>query len=164
LNINISTEQPPPYKLPLSFLPHELLFDYELTTLKRIHHREYINEISFISDVIPTKLTKVHEGRLVSTARALRKLAMANFATKIVRLNAVTEHVGRNTHVATLASWRDPGFEADFTQNLTRGKGESRARTAIKLLTFLCDGSPVGRPVFQEILIIEAPERVDRSQ
>jgi hypothetical protein len=39
---------------------------------------------------------------------------MANFATKMARLNAVMENVNSNIHVATLALWQDRGYKADF--------------------------------------------------
>ena len=88
---------------------------------------------------------------------------MANFATKMARLNAVMECVKSNTHVATLTSWRDQGFEADFIQDLTRGAGEKKVLTARELLEYLCDGSPVARLTFQEILTVKCIEEIDKS-
>jgi hypothetical protein len=79
----------------------------------------------------PKKPRKVDDRvSFISAAGPLRKLAMANFATKMARLNAVMGHADGNTHVATLHSWRDRGFEADFIQDLTRDAGKPKARTA----------------------------------
>jgi hypothetical protein len=89
---------------------------------------------------------------------------MANFATKMARLNAIMAHVDGNTHVGTLATWRDRGFEADFISDLTRGQGERKAKTAEELLEYLCDGSPVARLVFQELLTIKAIEPLDKAR
>jgi hypothetical protein len=89
---------------------------------------------------------------------------MANFATKMARLNAVMENVKSNTHVATLALWRDRGYEADFIQDITRGPGERKAQTAAELLQYLCNGSPVAWLAFQEILTVKAIEKVDKSR
>jgi hypothetical protein len=100
----------------------------------------------------------------ISSAGPLRKLAIANFATKMARLNAVMEHANGNTHVATLNAWRDRGFEADFIQDLTRGEGEPKATTARELLTFLCTGSPAARLAFQEILSAKSLEKLDKAR
>lgn len=37
----------------------------------------------------------------------MRTLAMANFATKLARLNAIMESAEGNSHVATLVTWRE---------------------------------------------------------
>lgn len=94
----------------------------------------------------------------------MRKLGMANFATKLARLNAIMEHSQGNTHVKTLSSWREKGFEAEFIHELTRGKGEGKAKTAAELLDFLVDGSPVCRLAFQELLTVHAIDPVDEAR
>lgn len=102
---------------------------------------------------LPGKPAKiVGQGIFISAVRALRKLSMANFATKLARLDAIMERVHGNTHVATLQRWRAEGREAEFIHELTRGSGERKAKTAKDLVLYLCQGSPVARLVFQRIL------------
>lgn len=74
------------------------------------------------------------------------------------------ENAGGNTHVATLNSWRERGFEADFIQDMTRGGGEPKSKTARELLEYLCEGSPPSRLVFQEILATKVLEPVDKER
>ena len=66
-------------------------------------------------------------------------------------LNAVMEHMKSNTHVATLQSWRDRGFEADFIQDLTRGAGEKKASTAAELLKYLVEVRVAGHSIFSTL-------------
>jgi hypothetical protein len=65
----------------------------------------------------------------------LRKLAMANFATKLARLNTIMEAIGDDTHVATLRLWRAKGMDATTIQQIIRDKGERLAATAEGLLS-----------------------------
>ncbi|PCH06954.1 Hypothetical protein PENO1_014340 [Penicillium occitanis (nom. inval.)] len=88
----------------------------------------------------------------------LRKLAMANFATKLARLNTIMEAIGDDTHVATLRLWRAKGMDATMIQQITRDKGErlaatgeglmvdmfNNARSSSKALTMLYDVGVVG--------------------
>lgn len=94
----------------------------------------------------------------------LRKLAMANFATKLARLNAIMEAIGGDTHVATLRMWRAKGMDAEMIQQITRGKGERLAATAEGLLSFFTDGSPALRLVFQELLKAKAIDKLDKAK
>lgn len=100
----------------------------------------------------------------MSSTKPLRKLAIANFSTKLARLNAIMEEVDGSTHVPALNSWRDQGYEADFIQDLTRGAGEPKAKTARELLSFLCDGAPPVRLALQEIIAVHAIEKVDKAK
>jgi hypothetical protein len=114
---------------------------------------------------LPTKPRRADQDTaFISAAAPLRRLAIANFSTKLARLNAIMEAANGNTHVKTLESWRDKGFEADFIQDLTRGKGEPKAQTAMELITFLCDGSPASRAIFQELLTVKATEKLDKKK
>ncbi|PGH03057.1 hypothetical protein AJ80_08752 [Polytolypa hystricis UAMH7299] len=82
----------------------------------------------------------------------------------MARLNKIMEHINGNIHVSTLMSWRDRGFDADFIHDITRGEGEFRATTAEELLAYLCEGSPVSRWVFQEVLTIKSIEKLDKAR
>jgi hypothetical protein len=112
----------------------------------------------------PTKPRKVDKkATFLSAARALRKLNIANFSTKLARLDAIMQKAGGNTHVATLSAWRDRGFEGDFIQDLTRGAGEPKSKSAKELLSYLCDGSPAARLLFQQILSGRIIEKVNKA-
>jgi len=101
------------------------------------------------------------KAKFISATRSLRKLAFANFSLILARVNQAMEKVDGNTHVQTLQSWRERGYEAEFIQDLARGEGEPKAKTAKDLLLFLCRGSPAIRLVFQEILTGKVLEKVD---
>lgn len=103
----------------------------------------------------------IHKNSFIAATRALRKLAKANFSTKLARLNAIMESSNGDTHVSTLSKWRGSAFGAEFVQDLVRGPGERKARTARDLIKYLCSGSPVARGVFQELLTIKALEKLD---
>ncbi|KAF3403149.1 hypothetical protein DPV78_004577 [Talaromyces pinophilus] len=93
-----------------------------------------------------------------ASTRPLRKLAMANFATKLARLNTIMEAISDDTHVATLRLWRAKGMDATTIQQITRDKGErlattaeglmvdmfNNARSSSKALTMLYDVGVVG--------------------
>lgn len=68
------------------------------------------------------------------------------------------------THVQTLQRWRDQGKEAEFIQDLIRGVGEPKAKTARELLLYLCDGSPSSRTVLQQILDGKVIEKLDKAK
>lgn len=130
-----------------------------------IYYREYVNEIKLSSDgPAPKKPTRIRSQTFITATAALRKLGMANFSTKMARLNAVMEHTNGNTHVATLAKWRDKAFGAHFIQDLIRGPGERKCKTARELIKYLCHGSPAIRAVFQQILDVKALERLNKEQ
>ncbi|QKX54988.1 uncharacterized protein TRUGW13939_02078 [Talaromyces rugulosus] len=94
----------------------------------------------------------------------LRKLAIANFATKLARLNAIMENIGGDTHVTTLRLWRAKGMDAEMIHQITRGKGEKLARTAEDLLKFLTHGSPALRLIFQELTKVKVIEKVNKER
>lgn len=85
---------------------------------------------------------------------------MANFSTKLTRLNAIIGSANGDTYVSTLSKGRDSAFGAEFIQDLVRGPGERKARTARELIKYLCSGSPVARAAFQELLTIKALEKL----
>ncbi|KAL3464256.1 hypothetical protein BJX64DRAFT_286678 [Aspergillus heterothallicus] len=99
----------------------------------------------------------------MAAPRALRKLGIANFGTKMARLNAVMESVNGNTHVDTVRDWREKGLDAQFLYDLTRGEGETAAQTADSLISYLTEGSSVIRLVFQELLTMKVVERVNKT-
>jgi hypothetical protein len=94
---------------------------------------------------------------------ALRKLGIANFATKMARLNAVMESVKGDTYVRSIRDWRERGLDAHFIYDLTRGEGAPSAQTADSLILYLTQGSPVLRLVFQELLTVKALDRVNKA-
>ncbi|CEL03222.1 hypothetical protein ASPCAL04379 [Aspergillus calidoustus] len=94
---------------------------------------------------------------------ALHKLGIANFATKMARLNAVMESVKGDTYVRSIRDWRERGLDAHFIYDLTRGEGVPSAQTADSLIIYLTQGSPVLRLVFQELLTVKALDRVNKA-
>jgi hypothetical protein len=130
-----------------------------------MYRRQYVNQTKLGGDgPPPTKPTKIRQERFIGSTVALRTLAMANFSTKLARLNAIMEKGNGNTHVATLAKWRDNAYGAHFIQDLIRGPGEPKSRTARDLLKYLCTGSPVTRAVLQEVLSVKALEKLRKTQ
>ena len=127
-------------------------------------NRMFNNEIMNNRASGPMNSKIVDKGGFISAAQPLRKLNIANFSTKLARLDALMEKAGGNTLVATLNAWRDRGFEADFVQDLTRGAGEHKATSARELLVFLCEGSPAARLLFQEILTTKVLQKVNKAQ
>lgn len=128
-------------------------------------YRDYVNQMSFKREYAPSKPRRFgNSGGFVSAARPLRTLAIANFSTKLARLNHIMEYAHGNTHVKTLHRWRDAGREAEFIQDLTRGSGEPKARTAKELILYLCEGSPAARLCFQEVLAAKALEKLDEAK
>lgn len=116
-------------------------------------------------DITPSKRMRFdNTGGFISATRSLRKLGIANFSTKLARLNLAMEKVDGNTHVMQLRRWREEGLEAEFIHELTRGPGEPKAKTARELIKYLCEGSPSCRAVFQEILATKALEKLDKQR
>ncbi|KAH0346279.1 hypothetical protein KCU83_g7430, partial [Aureobasidium melanogenum] len=91
----------------------------------------------------------------------LRKLSLANFSTKMARLDATMERLHGNTHVATLQKWREAGKEAEFLVELTRGAGETKPQTAAEIAQFLAKGSPTMSLVCREILAARIIDPLD---
>lgn len=124
-----------------------------------------MNEIGLGAHSMPTKPRRADErANFISATGALRRLAIANFSTKMARLDALMEQCNGNTHVKTLNMWRERGYDANFIQDLTRGKGEAKARTAIELIEFLSEGSPPIRLACQEVLDCKVIEPLDKSR
>jgi hypothetical protein len=88
----------------------------------------------------------------------LRKMAIANFSTKMARLNLNLEAVGGNTHVETLQKWRERGLEGEAIVELTRGEGEPEPKTAAEIARYLTLGSPAVALAMAELLEIHALE------
>ncbi|KAH0288518.1 hypothetical protein KCU62_g5009, partial [Aureobasidium sp. EXF-3399] len=91
----------------------------------------------------------------------LRKLSLANFSTKMARLDATMESLNGNTHVATLQKWREAGKEAEFLVELTRGAGEKKPETAAEMAKCLAKGSPTMSLVCREVLAARILDPVD---
>ncbi|KAH0289648.1 hypothetical protein KCU62_g4257, partial [Aureobasidium sp. EXF-3399] len=91
----------------------------------------------------------------------LRSLALANFSTKMARLDATMESSNGNTHVATLQKWREAGKEAEFLVEMTRGAGEVKPRTALEVAQFLAKGSPTMSSICREILAARIIDTLD---
>ncbi|OBT82958.1 hypothetical protein VE02_08180 [Pseudogymnoascus sp. 03VT05] len=126
---------------------------------------DYINEIVKSVNSRPTKPSRADFGTsFIGSTRALRRLAIANFSTKVARLDLVMENAGNNTHVATLSGWRERGLEAEFLHELTRGPGEPRATTAKELLDIFCRGSPPTKLAFQRLLAVKGIEELDKEK
>lgn len=99
----------------------------------------------------------------------LRRLALANFSTKVARLNANMERMEGDTHVSTLQKWRESGKEADFLVDITRTKAERKPTTAAEVSVYLAKGSPTLAHLCRVILtghIVEplAPELYNNHQ
>lgn len=83
-------------------------------------------------------------------------MAIANFSTKMARLNASLEAVGSNTHVETLQKWRERGLEGEAMVSLTRGEGEPEPKTASDIAKYLTRGSPAVALAMTELLDVHA--------
>jgi hypothetical protein len=128
-------------------------------------YREYVNNLSTRRVYAPSKPQRFGSaGGFIGATTALRKLAIANFSTKLARLNHIMEHLRGDTHVKTLQRWRDAGREAEFVQALTRGIGEPESTTAKELILYLCEGSPAARLCFQEVLAAKSLEKLDEAR
>lgn len=88
-------------------------------------------------------------------------MAIANFSTKMARLNLNLEAVGGNTHVDTLQKWRERGLEGEAIVGLTRGEGEPEPKTAAEIAKYLTRGSPAVALAMAELLEIHALEPLD---
>lgn len=65
----------------------------------------YVNEVNLSTETAPSKPREVaRQACFISAAAPLRRLAIANFSTKLARLNAVLENADSSTHAATLNS------------------------------------------------------------
>jgi hypothetical protein len=120
-------------------------------------------DINIVAPGAPVKKTSDKKDFTAAT-NSLRKLGIANFSTKLARLDAIMESIGGNTHVSTIRIWRIRGLNAQKIHELTRGEGEPLAQTAIDLLRSLVHGSPAIRLVLQEILKIKAIEKLDKAK
>jgi hypothetical protein len=128
-------------------------------------YREFVNQLSTQRVYAPSKPRRFgSSGGFIGGTRALRKLAIANFSTKLARLNQIMEHSHGDTHVKTLQRWRDAGREVEFVQDLTRGIGEPQSTTAKELILYLCEGSPAARLCFQEVLAAKSLEKLDEAK
>jgi SNF2 family DNA or RNA helicase len=127
---------------------------------------DFVNEISTASDIRPKKPRRFEEkgGGFIAATRSLRELAIANFSTKLARLNMAMLAANGDTHVKRMQQWRDEGLEAEFIQDITRGPGEPRSKTAREMVLYLCDGSPACRLVLQEVLAAKAIEKLDKQK
>jgi hypothetical protein len=96
--------------------------------------------LGFQSDIEPSNFA--------TATIPLRKLAIANFSTKLARLNAVMEDIGGDTHIATLRLWRAKGIDAEMIHQITRGKGEKNCSDCRRSFDFPHYGSPALRHIF----------------
>ncbi|GAM37609.1 hypothetical protein TCE0_024f07667 [Talaromyces pinophilus] len=121
--------------IPIAKVPLDSREEFEYQMWHREAAKEYVSETKKDMKIAAPNASVYKRSKdkrdFAASTIPLRKLAMANFATKLARLNTIMEAIGDDTHVATLRLWRAKGMDATMIQQITRDKGERLAATGL---------------------------------
>ena len=81
----------------------------------------------------------------------LRDLSIANFSVILARFNKILKSENGDTHVDSVARWRDNGVTANDIMKVTRRQDDAPVRTHFEQMEYLTLGSPSLRHAYRLI-------------
>lgn len=117
---------------------------------QQILHRDASRRFLAVSR--PSRKTDSKDDKPIYPVGEMRELQMTATSTKLRVFNDICKGVGKDTLIASLASYRESGFDGwKFVRFLCVQSKEAVPTTALAYMQYICEGSPLLRALLSHI-------------